>query len=1418
MLAVVKAQAPHSLLIAIAFKDDNYKGTADYSIDTYKNNWIENAIGGAGDDVLIGNGGDNTLQGGEGRDTYIFEDNGKKHTIIDPNTDSIIKLYANGKMPDNINLNGDNGLFVNILQGDFIQDKTDHNVFKTQDGKLTLTHHSPWEIITESGTEIILGDNWKSGDDGIFLIDTVASSTDLTITGDLAPIKTSDGQTQTDELGNIKTDPNTVEADRNDTLHDGTGNDRLQGLGGQDLLDATHGGNNILEGGADSDVLLAGAGNDALYADTEQSFTDALAAGETGTGTGQRGDLLSGGAGNDELYGSNGNDVLAGGQGDDVLVGGLGDDVLLGDGDISNASINWNIEQFHRVTNSGVEHGFNLTGANYQEPNLNQGGADIIYGGAGNDLIFGGAGNDFIDAGADNDVVFGGAGDDVIEGRDGNDILIGDTFGNAPYGNDMLFGGNGNDWLYGMGGDDYLDGGDGNDVLIGDGNGSNSSTDGQDTLHGGSGDDWLDGGGNNDILWGDDGNDTLVGGTGDDILNGGTGNDLLQGGAGNDTLDGGTGIDTLMGGANDDTYLNVTGADTINDTEGHSTIELAQATGIGANGLSVINSGDQNQYITLSIALDDGTNLNIQDAFFGTDATLQFADGTQLDLETLIGSTLTTSVNLHLGDNGGKLYGGAANDLLYGGNSDDILSGADGNDGLYGGAGNDILLGGAGNDTLDGGTGADTLMGGAGDDSYLNVTGADTLNDTEGHSTIELAQANGIGADGLSVVNSGDQNQYITLSIALDDGTSLNIQDAFFGTDATLQFADGTQLDLETLVGSTLTTSLNLYLGDNGGKLYGGAVTDLLYGGNGDDSLSGAGGNDGLYGGAGNDTLLGGTGADALYGGAGNDSLLGGEGDDYLQGDDGNDTLNGGAGADDLYGGAGDDYYVLDANAGGDNIIDSQGNNIIRLTGDLANTLTANLNDSTATLSLYTTGNVLIANIIGGLDSYRFEFDDGTQQSLNDFLLTYQTNPVYRYGDDNDNTLNGGKADDTLYGNGGNDSLNGGGGNDNLQGGDGNDTLNGGTGNDTLDGGAGNDSYLFSSTSGHDVITWQNNEANGDRIVFASDIQYSDLSIQGLANGDLLISVNNHDTSLTLTGWFNTIDRPTQFQFADGTSISAADVAAWQIPPITGTAGDDTLIGSDYNDVILGNAGNDLLDGGLGNDTLQGGLGRDSYVFQLGKTGHDTVIETGGEESVVKLLNVAVRDLLAQRSGNDLLLSVQGSDTDSLLLKDYYSHSADWKVVDYSGVEQSLPDVLTRNENRHAAMDKVALSEEEFTATWRALQTPSLGTQVADGYFESKPSDTGFYYYQDQLTNLSGAAIDSYWYHHSYSYQGISYTPWTFTTLNSQTINSNDSEIVLNNDNAIQRSYSSVPMDVVLTNWNQSVSTSKSDLTYDFTN
>ena len=79
----------------------------------------------------------------------------------------------------------------------------------------------------------------------------------------------------------------------------------------------------------------------------------------------------------------------------------------------------------------------------------------------------------------------------------------------------------------------------------------------------------------------------------------------------------------------------------------------------------------------------------------------------------------------------------------------------------------------------------------------------------------------------------------------------------------------------------------------------------------------------------------------------------------------------------------------------------------------------------------------------------------------------------------------------------------------------------------------------------------------------------------------------------------------------DAGTLSATDVFALAVLPITGTAGNDSLTGTSGDDVILGLAGDDVLQGLAGNDFLDGGSGLDTMT---GGTGNDTyVVDNAGD-------------------------------------------------------------------------------------------------------------------------------------------------------------------------------------------------------------
>ncbi|WP_165667568.1 calcium-binding protein [Metapseudomonas otitidis] len=318
------------------------------------------------------------------------------------------------------------------------------------------------------------------------------------------------------------------------------------------------------------------------------------------------------------------------------------------------------------------------------------------------------------------------------------------------------------------------------------------------------------------------------------------------------------------------------------------------------------------------------------------------------------------------------------------------------------------------------------------------------------------------------------------------------------------------------------------------------------------------------------------------------------------------------------------------------------------------------------------------------------------------------------FGDQLGNTLTGTALDDRIYGGDGNDVLYGGAGNDLLSGGDGNDalygsigndTLDGGTGNDTLSGEGGDDTFLFGMGDGQDVIESivdsRPNRAN--TLAFKADVQPTDVAL--LRSGDnLVIKLIGTQDQITVRSFFRNDDpyspyNPLQrFTFSDGTSWDIEAIRAHLYvatsgnDSFTGTAhadnlqglagndtldgrdGNDTLYGGDGNDVLYGGAGNDLLsggdgndalygsigndtlDGGTGNDTLSGEGGDDTFLFGMGD-GQDTITELSGNDTLLLTQGINASDVWFKRTGNNLELSVLGSD-DKVTISNWYASAS----------------------------------------------------------------------------------------------------------------------------------------------------------------
>lgn len=424
----------------------------------------------------------------------------------------------------------------------------------------------------------------------------------------------------------------------------------------------------------------------------------------------------------------------------------------------------------------------------------------------------------------------------------------------------------------------------------------------------------------------------------------------------------------------------------------------------------------------------------------------------------------------------------------------------------------------------------------------------------------------------MAVINGTNSNNTLTGTASSDTifglggiDTLLGLagNDVLVGGPGNDRLDGGSGVDTASYAGSP---AVRVSLAIAGAQDTGGAGTDRLIsienliGGSGDDDLTGNAGANRLAGDKGDDTLIGGAGNDLLVGGTGNDTASyagtattvranlttgtasGGAGTDTLvgieslTGGDGDDTLTGNAGANWLKGGVGADSLI--GGAGNDTYTFTVGDTIIENPGEGTDTIrsTIGVDISAMGLNLPNVENVTLTGA-GNVNV--------TGNNAGNVII----------GNSGNNNLSGNSDPD----NEDNDKISGGAGDDVLNGGAGNDTLNGGSGVDVLTGGNGDDLFIVDNPG--DIVI----EAMGG-VAGLNDTIQSSVSFVMPANFEHLM----------LTG--------------------TADLYGVGSGTLTGNAGDNLLLASDFIDVVNGGAGDDTLDGGGGDDTLFGGAGNDVYV------------------------------------------------------------------------------------------------------------------------------------------------------------------------------------------------------------------------------
>jgi serralysin len=310
---------------------------------------IENATGGSGADILIGNSADNRLNGGAGVD-QLFGGLGDDTFIVDQQGDLAFE-NANGGF-DTIESAGSFYLYANIERLMLTGAGSNFGV-GTEGNNILFGNAGENLLIAGAGNDQIFGGAGRDamfGEDGVDALNGEAGI-DYMVGG--AGIDTLDGGADADEMYGQDGDDIMRGGDSfsTDIMVGGTGNDAIygnSGLGDYDLLYGNEGNDTFYVDTPDDLVFeQLNEGTDTVYADINGAgyylydhIENLVLLDDTPFGVGNSldnqltgsatGNYLIGGRGNDVLNGMGGNDVLFGETGSDTFVftSGNGGDVI----------------------------------------------------------------------------------------------------------------------------------------------------------------------------------------------------------------------------------------------------------------------------------------------------------------------------------------------------------------------------------------------------------------------------------------------------------------------------------------------------------------------------------------------------------------------------------------------------------------------------------------------------------------------------------------------------------------------------------------------------------------------------------------------------------------------------------------------------------------------------------------------------------------------------------------------------------------------------------------------------------------------------------------------------------------------------------------------------------------------------------
>lgn len=320
------------------------------NVSIAKNVTIENAIGGSGNDILIGNNADNVLNGGEGSDVFIGSGG---YDQIDGGGGGNILTFAMSSVGVHV---GSSFVTTNMDEEWWNGEYTSYwNIPQVRgSGKNDLFEFDGWGMWGPS-------DYRGGGGDDIFKVGPVFNDVEIRVDG-------GDDEDILDLSGaNRWGDNNTLVYDIGiDKIHYSVSGGDLYLTGFEhidfglvfSLINGTED-NDIITSGKGNSTVVAGAGNDIIHGGSVQA--------------GAAANVLSGNLGNDII------DAAGAAR----IYGGSGNDIITGSG----------VRDF-------IDTGFKLTKLENGVVVLVESDNDIVDAGAGNDVITGLSGNDSIEGGS----------------------------------------------------------------------------------------------------------------------------------------------------------------------------------------------------------------------------------------------------------------------------------------------------------------------------------------------------------------------------------------------------------------------------------------------------------------------------------------------------------------------------------------------------------------------------------------------------------------------------------------------------------------------------------------------------------------------------------------------------------------------------------------------------------------------------------------------------------------------------------------------------------------------------------------------------------------------------------------------------------------------------------------------------------